>query len=367
MAKRYTRQEFLDRLRAEIAARQAAGDDRRGQRHRRQVHRARRRGHPRRLQHRLLPHAGLRLAGRHAAHGRRQRDGLTTWAEREVLPQVKETPVIAGLNGVDVAARHAAVPRGHPATSASPACTISRPWPGSTASSASTLEGTGLGYEHEIDMLNIARELDLLTIGYAFNEEDTERLMNEAAPDIFIFHAGITRGGSTGYAGGRSLEDTAERSQAHYDIAREIKPDVILLAHGAALVEPGGRAVHARPHRLPRRAARLEHRADGDRSAAAGAGRLVQERSRRVPERGPVCKDWSGKALMTAGNHSGWNSGRKAQGKPPRRSGRGDPHRSNDGRKDVGNVLRDVPVNRTIPKCRSRTPRRALPTMTTTG
>ena len=63
-------------------------------------------------------------------------------------------------------------------------------------------------------MLNTARELDLLTIGYAFNEEDTERLMSEAAPDIFIFHAGITRGGSTGYAGSRSLEDTAARTQA---------------------------------------------------------------------------------------------------------------------------------------------------------
>ena len=58
-------------------------------------------------------------------------------------------------------------------------------------------------------MLNLARDLDLLTIGYAFNEEDTERLMREAGPDIFIFHAGITRGGSTGYAGGSAIEDTA--------------------------------------------------------------------------------------------------------------------------------------------------------------
>jgi predicted TIM-barrel enzyme len=101
-----------------------------------------------------------------------------------------------------------------------------------------TLEGTGLGYEHEIRMLLTARELDLLTVGYAFNEEDCERLMKEAAPDIFIFHAGITRGGSTGYAGGGGIEDTARRSQAHYEIARRIKPDVILLAHGAALVNP---------------------------------------------------------------------------------------------------------------------------------
>jgi len=78
----------------------------------------------------------------------------------------------------------------------------------------------------------------MLTIGYAFNEEDAERLMQEAAPDIFIFHAGITRGGTTGYAAGRSLEEMAKRSQTHYDIAKKINPDVLLLAHGAALVNP---------------------------------------------------------------------------------------------------------------------------------
>ncbi|MBI1879733.1 MAG: class II fructose-bisphosphate aldolase, partial [Chloroflexi bacterium] len=78
----------------------------------------------------------------------------------------------------------------------------------------------------------------MLTIGYAFNEEDAELLMREAAPDIFIFHAGITRGGSTGYTESQSLADMAARSQAHYDLAKKIKPDVILLAHGAALVNP---------------------------------------------------------------------------------------------------------------------------------
>ena len=87
-------------------------------------------------------------------------------------------------------------------------------------------------------MLRIARDLDLLTIGYAFNAEDTERLMEEAAPDIFIFHAGITAGGTTGDAGAASLAETAARSERHFAIARKIKPDVILLAHGAAIVDP---------------------------------------------------------------------------------------------------------------------------------
>jgi predicted TIM-barrel enzyme len=157
--------------------------------------------------------------------------------KREVLPQVKETPVIAGLNGVDVLRdmrlflediRHIGFSGVHNFPTVA--------W--FDGEFRKTLEKTGLGYRHEIDMLNHAHDLDLLTIGYAFNEEDAALLMKEARPDIFIYHAGITRGGTTGYAESRSLEDMAARTRAHFELAKEIKPDVILLAHGAALVNP---------------------------------------------------------------------------------------------------------------------------------
>ncbi len=156
---------------------------------------------------------------------------------REVLPQVKEVPVVAGLNGVDVLRdmrlflediRHIGFSGVHNFPTVA--------W--FDGEFRRTLEGTGLGYHMEIDMLKAAHDLDMLTIGYAFNQEDTERLITEAEPDIFIFHAGITRGGTTGYAGGRSIEEMAERTQAMYEIATRIKPDLILLAHGAALVDP---------------------------------------------------------------------------------------------------------------------------------
>jgi len=156
---------------------------------------------------------------------------------RDILPQVKEVPVIAGLNGVDVLRDMRLFLEdckriGFSGVHNFP--TVA--W--FDGEFRRTLEGTGLGYGLEIAMLNTARQLDMLTIGYAFNEADTETLMREAAPDIFIFHAGITRGGTTGDAWGRSLEETAERSQAKYEIAKKLKPDVILLAHGAALVDP---------------------------------------------------------------------------------------------------------------------------------
>ena len=236
MAKRYMRGEVLDRLRREIARGKplvmtGAGSG---------------------ILAKFIERAGVNLLGVYNTgyfrmQGYGSLAGMLPMADanqmvydmgrREVLPQVRETPVIAGLGGVDVLrdmplfleeCRRIGFSGVHNFPTVA--------W--FDGEFRRTLEGTGLGYEHEIKMLVAARRLDMLTIGYAFNEEDTRRLMAEAAPDIFIFHAGITRGGSTGYGGGSPIEDTARRSQKHFAIARQLKPDVILLAHGAALSEP---------------------------------------------------------------------------------------------------------------------------------
>ena len=236
MARRYSRQEFLDRLWAEI-----------------------RRGNPlvmtgagNGIAAKFIERGGVDILGVYNTgyfrmQGYGSLAGMLPMADandmvyqvgrREVLPQVAEVPVVAGLNGVDVLRdmrlflediRHVGFSGVHNFPTVA--------W--FDGEFRRTLEETGLGYQMEIDMLNIARDLDLLAIGYAFNEEDTERLIKDAAPDIFIFHAGITRGGSTGYASGRSMEEMVERSQANFEIARKIKPDLVLLAHGAALSNP---------------------------------------------------------------------------------------------------------------------------------
>jgi len=155
---------------------------------------------------------------------------------KEVLPQAREVPVVAGINGVDVLrdmrrfledCKHIGFSGVHNFPTVA--------W--FEGEFRRTLEATGLGYQMEIDMLNAARQLGMVTIGYAFNGQDTERLMRDALPDIFIFHAGITGGGSTGYSSAVAVREMAKRTQAHYAIARGIKPDVILLAHGAGLVD----------------------------------------------------------------------------------------------------------------------------------
>jgi len=236
MAQRYPRQAFIDRLRAQIAAGQplvmtGAGAG---------------------ICAKFIERGGVDILGIYnTGYFRMQGYGSLAGmlpmadanqmvfdvARREVLPQVKQVPVIAGLNGVDVLRDmrlflEDCVRIGLSGVHNFP--TVA--W--FDGEFRRTLEETGLGYEHEIRMLNLARDLDMLTIGYAFNEEDTRRLMNESAPDVFIFHAGITRGGSTGYGGGSDVAETAYRSQHHFEIARSIKPDVILLAHGAALTDP---------------------------------------------------------------------------------------------------------------------------------
>ncbi|MEM3108482.1 MAG: phosphoenolpyruvate hydrolase family protein [Candidatus Bathyarchaeia archaeon] len=156
---------------------------------------------------------------------------------REILPVVRETPVIAGLNGTDVTRDMGIFLRqikeiGFSGIHNFP--TIS--W--FSGEFRETLEATGFTYQMEIEMLKMANELDMLTIGYAFNAEETERLIREGDVDVYIYHAGITRGGSTGVAKTLTLKEMAEKTQRFYDIVKRIKPETILLAHGAALASP---------------------------------------------------------------------------------------------------------------------------------
>jgi predicted TIM-barrel enzyme len=100
------------------------------------------------------------------------------------------------------------------------------------------LTSAGITLQHEIDMLKLARELDMVSVGLAFDEEDSLRLVGEAQPDVFCFHAGTTRGGLKGYDSGETIEQTAERTEAVNRKLYALKPDLIVVAHGAAMETP---------------------------------------------------------------------------------------------------------------------------------
>ena len=84
-------------------------------------------------------------------------------------------------------------------------------------------------------MLKVAKEMEMVTIGLAFDEEDSLRLVGEAQPDIFCFHAGTTKGGLKGYDSGEKIDETAARTEEANNKVRKLKPDIILIAHGAAM------------------------------------------------------------------------------------------------------------------------------------
>ena len=71
-----------------------------------------------------------------------------------------------------------------------------------------------------------------------FDIEDSINTIKEAEPDIFCFHAGTTKGGLIGFDTPYTLEDTARRTEEANKEVLKIKPDLILLSHGASLVTP---------------------------------------------------------------------------------------------------------------------------------
>lgn len=100
------------------------------------------------------------------------------------------------------------------------------------------LTKSGITLDNEIEMLKLAKEMDMVSIGLAFTLEDSLRIVEEAQPDVFCFHAGTTKGGLKGYDSGETIDVTAARTEEANDQLRKLKPDVLLIAHGAALETP---------------------------------------------------------------------------------------------------------------------------------
>lgn len=100
------------------------------------------------------------------------------------------------------------------------------------------LTKSGVTLQNEIDLLVAGKEMGLVTIGLAFDEEDSQLIVEQARPDIFCFHAGTTKGGLKGYDSGETIDITAKRTEDANQMLRKIMPEVILIAHGAAMETP---------------------------------------------------------------------------------------------------------------------------------
>jgi len=159
------------------------------------------------------------------------------YASREIMPVVQNMPIMAGVNANDPTRiipdfLRQLMEIGIIGVNNFPTVGLI------DGNFRNVLEQTGITYDNEIEMLKTAKEMGMISVAYAFNQSETERIVKGASPDVFIFHAGTTIGGSIGYDHPDTVEDTASRTQEMYDIARKIKKDIILLTHGAALSDP---------------------------------------------------------------------------------------------------------------------------------
>ncbi len=184
-------------------------------------------------------------SGRYRMAGRGSLAGLMAYGNaneivvemaREVLPVVKHTPVLAGVNGTD------------------PFCLMDSflddlkrmgfagvqnfPTVGLIDGTfRANLEETGMSYQLEVDMIAQAHKKDMLTTPYVFSEADATA-MAKAGADIIVCHLGLTTGGSIGAGTSLKLADCPAIVDTWAAAARKVRDDVIILVHGGPVSEP---------------------------------------------------------------------------------------------------------------------------------
>ena len=184
-------------------------------------------------------------SGRYRMAGRGSLAGLLAYGNandivvdmaREVLPVVRHTPVIAGVNGTD--------PFYIPGVFLAQLRTLgfagvqNFPTVGLIDGVfRQNLEETGMGYGLEVEMIAAARRLDLLTTPYVFSAADAAA-MTEAGADIIVCHMGLTTGGSIGAETAKSLDDCVGLIDDWASAARKVRSDVIVLCHGGPIATP---------------------------------------------------------------------------------------------------------------------------------
>jgi predicted TIM-barrel enzyme len=184
-------------------------------------------------------------SGRYRMAGRGSLAGLLAYGNaneivvdmaREVLPVVKRTPVLAGVNGTDpfvimgeyldrLKALGFAGVQNFPTVGLIDG--VFR----------QNLEETGMSYGHEVDMIRVAHEKDLLTTPYVFSAEEAVA-MTEAGADIVVAHMGLTTGGSIGAETALTLADCVRNVDEWAEAARRVRNDVLVLCHGGPIANP---------------------------------------------------------------------------------------------------------------------------------
>ena len=184
-------------------------------------------------------------SGRYRMAGRGSLAGLMPYGDanaivldmaREVLPVVKQTPVLAGVCGTDPfrdmdVFLDEVVRVGFSGVQNFPTVGLI------DGALRANLEETGMSYALEVDMIARARAKNLLTTPYVFNEAEAAT-MAHAGADIIVCHMGLTTGGAIGAETALKLEQCPAKIDAWAAAARAVRPDVLILCHGGPIAEP---------------------------------------------------------------------------------------------------------------------------------
>jgi len=184
-------------------------------------------------------------SGRYRMAGRGSLAGLMPYGDAnqivmemasEVLPVVRNTPVLAGVCGTDpfrlmdkfldeIKSTGFAGVQNFPTVGLIDG--VMR----------ANLEETGMSYSLEVDMIATARQKDLLTTPYVFSPDDAEA-MAKAGADIIVCHFGLTTGGAIGADTALKLEDCPAIAETWAEAALKVNKDIIILVHGGPVSMP---------------------------------------------------------------------------------------------------------------------------------
>lgn len=184
-------------------------------------------------------------SGRYRMAGRGSLAGLLAYGNaneivvdmaKEVLPVVKDTPVLAGVNGTDPFMLRDAflddlIRLGFSGVQNFPTVGLI------DGTFRANLEETGMGYDLEVDMIRAAHARDMLTTPYVFNPQEATA-MTQAGADVIVAHMGLTTGGNIGADTALSLEDCPALIDEIATAARAVRDDVIVLCHGGPISMP---------------------------------------------------------------------------------------------------------------------------------
>jgi predicted TIM-barrel enzyme len=181
-------------------------------------------------------------SGRYRMAGRGSLAGLLAYGNaneivcdmaREVLPVVKHTPVLAGVNGTDpfIDTKQFLMhlsELGFSGIQNFPTVGLI------DGMFRANLEETGMGYGQEIELMKKAVELDLLTTPYVFNQADAVA-MASVGVDMIVCHLGLTTGGAIGAKTALTLQECVEPINRWSEAARKVRKDIFVLCHGGPI------------------------------------------------------------------------------------------------------------------------------------